>query len=182
MIVGVVLLLGVALLSEGDAGADEELSPEPVEATADGVRVDSGAAGFEPVPEGYVLAESSTATVACRFDQVSVWVQLLRNGDGPRVVRARGSWRNGTCPPAEAIVTVQLQAKQDGSWEDMGKPGRARISSDSGGSAAAVDRHQCDGRRLTPWRSLIDVDVDEHADDRDVLVSPAVRLPCGPPR
>lgn len=174
MIVGVVLL-GAVLLHGAD-GDEGRVPPELVRSDAAAHRDPDS---VEPAwADG--LAKSDRATVTCRFEQVADRVQVVADGDGPRMVRARGSWRNGTCPPGQAVVTVQLQAKQEGSWRDVGNPGVARVSSHRAGSAAATDGQECEGRGWTQWRSVTDVDLVGHSDDPDPLISPAVRLACRP--
>lgn len=125
------------------------------------------------------IRDSAEATVDCRFDQVGDLVRVSTSR-GRREAVGHGWWRNRTCPPAKATVTVEVEARVDGRWRTVGHEGKVQDSS-GGKVKRARGCAFCEGTRSTQWRSVIDVDLDDHDDDRDKLYTPAVRIRCGAP-
>jgi hypothetical protein len=158
-----VVLLGAALSDLGanavqarpDAGA-QPVNPEPAD------------------PEPTDVTDTARATVSCGFQQVGDYVTLA--GAPGSSVSARGGWRRGNCPVERAEVSVQLQARQDGDWHDIGSPATEILR--PGGRVEA--NATCDRSRATKWRSVIDVDLIDQSDDPDKLTTPVRVLRCRP--
>ena len=121
-----------------------------------------------------VVSDWASATVSCNFKQIGDPVRLT--GGPGSVAIAPGGWSQGNCPVARAEVSVQLQARHDGEWRDIGDAGTAVVKSGERARATFV----CHNSRPTKWRSVIDVDLLDSSDDSEKLTTPARTLSCCP--
>ncbi|WP_344606411.1 hypothetical protein [Sporichthya brevicatena] len=136
----------------------------------------SARARSEPAPAAdptRPVSDWAEARVTCRFQQVGDPVRLT--GAPGSVAVARGTWRPGTCPVPQAKVKVRLQARHDGDWYDI---------EDTAGLVRSGTRVQatfdCHNTLATKWRSVVDVDLPDAADDPQQLITPARTLKCCP--
>lgn len=135
-------------------------------------------ASADEQPRRSKVRESAEAQVSCRFDQVGERVYVSAAG-GRREAVGHGWWTNRRCPgDMVGKVTVTIEAKLDGEWRTVGHEETVR---DRAGGPVKRARACafCAGRKVTEWRSVIDVDIEDHPDSREPFYTPAVRRQCG---
>ena len=93
---------------------------------------------------------------------------------------AHGWWDYPFKTELRADVTVQLQAKRDGAWTNVGAPGVKRVRPGDGRSVSRSNaRVPCLNAVATEWRSVVDVDVVGKIDSPGKLITPKQVLNCG---
>lgn len=122
---------------------------------------------------------STDATEALRFCKFYTRGDYVHRSSTGIAASAHGWWQNVDCPATYAVVTVQLQEYySDGTWRNVGEPGRKTVRSGGGAGNRATARVDCLSTKLTGWRSVVDVDLVDVADDPGKLYTPAVNIEC----
>jgi hypothetical protein len=128
------------------------------------------------IAETGVVESSSAAARVCTFET---------RGDNPHNsgsdASVHGWWTNGDCPTQWADVTVQLQAKIDNQWVNVGRSGMNRVRSSTGGRGRRVTaRAECWTSQNTLMRGVVDVDLVDIIDDPYRRISDEVVVGCRP--
>lgn len=95
-----------------------------------------------------------------------------------------GWWVKLSGPATMAKVKIKLQTKKIrrfwfDTWPDATDWNDNTVRSGGGSRKRANARRTCNGTTVTPWRSVVDVDIIGYPDPPDVHVTPARFLECG---
>lgn len=134
-------------------------------------------------PDGAPGARAGTdASVAalCQFTNAVDSLHLSKTQTTWGTISVHGWWRNGNCPATKAVVTTQLQKKNNlGLWFDIGSKGVKTVYSSDGGSAnRSNSRYDCVAYENNQYRAWVDVDVVGVDDLPGRIYTPAFTFNC----
>ena len=174
--VSVVVTMSAVLLANSQIFVTAARPSAPAAVPTAPLQVTYDVAGLEETGQW----ESSTgATEVLRFCTLYTRGDYVHRSSTGIAASAHGWWENRDCPATYAVVTVQLQEYySDGTWRNVGEPGRKTVRSGGGAGNRATARVDCLSTERTGWRSVVDVDLVGVADDPGALYTPAVNIEC----